>query len=308
VPARPLPRFRGLDLTVKRRLDGLLHGDHAGLRLGPGSEAEELARYQPGHDVRRIDWNVTARAREPHVWLTRAEHQLDTWLLLDQTPSMAFGTAAAEKTDLASTVGGAVGLLTDAPRNRLGVATLSAAGLSWARPLAGRVAAHRVLRTPPPPREGTAPLGLAAALTALGRRYRRPGLRIIVSDLLDPAGEIRRPFDWEAPLRRLSARHDVIVVEVLDPRELYLPPVGQLVLVDPESGRQREVATGDLRIRTAYAEAAGAHRLATAAAVRAAGADRLQLRTDLNWVGELARFIRARRRLPARRRAVRSNR
>jgi uncharacterized protein (DUF58 family) len=65
-PVRVLPRFRGLDLTVQRRLDGLLHGDHAGLRLGPGSEAEELARYQPGHDVRRIDLNVTARAREPH--------------------------------------------------------------------------------------------------------------------------------------------------------------------------------------------------------------------------------------------------
>jgi uncharacterized protein (DUF58 family) len=204
-------------------------------------------------------------------------------------------------------VGGAVGLLTDAPGNRLGVVTLSADGLNWARPLAGRVAAHRVLRTPPAPRDGTAPLGLAEALTALDRRYRRPGLRIVVSELLDPAGEIRRPFDWEAPLRRLNARHDVIVAEVLDPREMELPPVGQLVLVDPESGRQRDVATGDLRVRTAYAEAAAAHRVATVAAVRAAGADHLQLRTDLDWVGELARFVRARRRLPARRRAVRSN-
>ena len=152
----PLLRFRGLDLTVQRRLDGLLHGDHAGLRLGAGSEAEELARYQPGHDVRRIDWKVTARAREPHVWLTRAEHELDTWLLLDRTPSMAFGTAAAEKTDLASTVGGAVGLLTDAPGNRLGVVMLTATGLTWSRPLVGRVAAHRVLRTRPHP--GTVPL------------------------------------------------------------------------------------------------------------------------------------------------------
>ena len=96
--------FRRLDLTVRRRLDGLLHGDHAGFRLGPGSEAEELTRYRPGHDVRRIDWNVTARAREPQVWLTQAEHELDTWLLLDQTASMAFGTATAEKADLAVTV------------------------------------------------------------------------------------------------------------------------------------------------------------------------------------------------------------
>ena len=76
--------FRSLDLTVRRRLDGLLHGDHAGLRLGPGTEAEELTRYAPGHDVRRIDWNVTARAGAPQVWLTRAEHELDTWLLLSR--------------------------------------------------------------------------------------------------------------------------------------------------------------------------------------------------------------------------------
>ena len=139
---------------MRRRLDGLLQGDHAGMRLGPGTEAEELARYQPGHDVRRIDWNVTARAREPHLWLTQAEHELDTWLLLDQTPSMAFGTAAAEKAELATTVAGAVGLLTDAPGNRLGLAVLGTDGMTWARPLAGRVAAHRALRMPPGARDG----------------------------------------------------------------------------------------------------------------------------------------------------------
>ena len=97
----------GSDLTVRRRLDGLLHGEYGGVRLGPGSEAEELARYQPGHDVRRIDWKVTARARQPHLWLTQAQHELETWLLLDQTPSMAFGTVVAEKADLATTVAAA---------------------------------------------------------------------------------------------------------------------------------------------------------------------------------------------------------
>lgn len=290
-----LTAFRGLDLTVRRRLDGLLQGDHSGVRLGPGSDAEELARYTPGHDVRRIDWKVTARAREPHLWLTRAEHELDTWLLLDQTPSMAFGTAATEKADLASTVAGAVGLLTDAPGNRLGLAVLGTDGLTWVRPLAGRVAAHRALRMPAGARDGAPALDLAQAITVLGHRHRRSGLRVVVSDLLDPTGQIECPFAWERPLRRLAARHDVIVVEVLDPRELELPPVGHLVLVDPESGRQREIST-DLRVRTAYAEAATAFRSATAQAVRAAGAAHVLLRTDRDWVGDLARFVRARRR------------
>lgn len=295
-----LQSFRGLDLTVRRRLDGLLHGEYGGVRLGPGSDAEELARYQPGHDVRRIDWKVTARARQPHLWLTQAQHELETWLLLDQTPSMAFGTVAAEKADLATTVAAAVGLLTDGPGNRLGVGVLGTDGVAWSAPLAGRIAAHRALRTAPGPRDGTATQTLAEALSALAARHRRPGLRVIVSDLIDPAGEIERPFDWEAPLRRLGARHDVVVIEVVDPRELELPPVGQLVLVDPESGRQREVDSGDRRLRSAYANAAAVHRSATTAAVRAARAGHVLLRTDNDWVAELARFVRARRRLPAR--------
>ena len=249
------PSFRGLDLTVRRRLNGLLHGDHAGLRLGPGSEAEELTRYQPGHDVRRIDWKVTARAREPHLWLTRAEHELDTWLLLDQTPSMAFGTATQEKAEL----GG--------HRDR----SRRAAHRGARQPARRRhpdprrpdlVPAARRVGSPPDDRctrrsrcrgTGIAATSLAEALTALARRHRRPGLRVIVSDLLSPSGEFERPFDWEPPLRRLTARHDVVVVEVFDPRELELPAVGHLVLVDPESGRQRDVDTGDSRMRAAYA-------------------------------------------------------
>ena len=295
--ARPVRAgFRGLDLTVQRRLDGLLHGDHAGLRLGPGSEAEELARYQPGHDVRRIDWNVTARAREPHVWLTRAEHELDTWLLLDQTPSMAFGTATAEKAELAATVAAAVGLLTDAPGNRLGVGHARAAtGSTWARPLAGRVAAHRrAAGSPSAPRDGAAALGLAEALTALGAGgTAAPGCGSSCPTCSTRPGRSsgrstgrRRcagsPPGTTSSWSRCSTR-----------ASWSCPPVGQLVLVDPESGRQREVATGDRRVRTAYAEAAAAHRAATAEAVRAAGAAHLLLRTDRDWVGDLARFVRA---------------
>ena len=151
------------------------------------------------------------------------------------------------------------------------------------------------------PATGRVSQTLAEALIGAGRRHRRPGLRVDRLRPLDPAGAIERPFDWEAPLRRLAARHDVVVVEVVDPRELELPPVGQLVLVDPESGRQREVNSGDRRLRTAYADAAAVHRAATAAAVRAARAGHVLLRTDNDWVAELARFVRARRRLPARR-------
>ncbi|MFD1723090.1 DUF58 domain-containing protein [Amnibacterium endophyticum] len=294
-------RFRGLDLVVRRRLDGLLHGEHAGLRLGAGGDAEELTRYRPGHDVRRIDWNVTARSTEPMVWRTRAEHELDTWVLVDRTASMAFGTVAHEKSETAEWLAGAIGLLTDAPGNRVGIGSLEADGVRWLRPLAGRAAAHRALTADPPAREGVASTSLADAIGALERRYRRPGLRVVVSDLLEPDGAHRRPFPWEQPLKRLARRHDVVVAEVIDPRELELPPVGEVVLTDPETGAQREVSTSDRRVRDAYAAAAREHRAATAEAVRAAGAAHLPLTTHADWTAELARFVIRRRRTPARR-------
>ncbi|PRY54104.1 uncharacterized protein DUF58 [Knoellia remsis] len=291
--------FQALDLVVRRRLDGLLQGDNAGLRLGAGSDPEEVVRYRPGEDdVRRIDWNVTARSSEPHVWRPLAQHELDTWVLVDETASMDFGTVSAEKRDVAAWVTAAIGLLTDGPGNRIGVARHTAYGIRWETPLPGRIAARRALRRTDANRaQSGEAVDLAHAMSALERRQRRPGLRVIVSDFVEPDGTIDRPLPWEPALRRLAARHDVVVVDVSDPRDLELPDLGHLVLTDPESGRQREVYTSpDLRRR--YAAAAAAHRGAVAEAVRATGAGHVALRTDSDWVRDLARFVRTRRRAP----------
>ena len=131
----------------------------------------------------------------------------------------------------------------------------------------------------------------------MSSRQRRPGLRVVISDLIDPGGQVARPFEWEPALRRMAARHDVIVVEVIDPRELALPEVGVLTLTDPEWGCQREVAT-TAPLREAYRRAAERHRTETAAAVRGCGSAHLVVRTDQDWVADLARFVRARRRPP----------
>ncbi|KGN33245.1 hypothetical protein N802_14460 [Knoellia sinensis KCTC 19936] len=303
-PLRDLARdgdraFKALDLVVRRRLNGLLQGDRAGMRLGGGSEPEEVVRYRAGEDdVRRMDWNVTARTGEPHVWRPLAEHELDTWVLVDETPSMDFGTARSEKRDVAALVAGSVGLLTDGPGNRVGVAHLTPDGLEWDAPLPGRVSARRTLRTVAGApraevRRDTTTLG--EAITALERRHRRPGLRVIVSDFIDPDGATDRPFTWEPALRRLCSRHDVIVMEVLDPREMELPDLGLVVLRDPESGRSREVHTS-AALRRRYAELAARHRADVADAVRSTGAGHVVVRTDSDWVRDLARYILSRRR------------
>jgi uncharacterized protein (DUF58 family) len=282
--------LRRLDLQLRRRLDGLLNGDRGGLRAGTGGEPDAARPYRPGQDdVRRIDWSVTARTGELHVRATLAEHELETWVLVDGSASMDFGTAAMEKRDLAAAVVAAVGALTDGPGNRIGACRLTGAGLATHRPRGGRLARRALLRALLDEPRDTGPADLAAGLERFRRAQRRPGLRIVVSDLLDAP-------TWEPALRRLAGRHEVVVVEVVDPRDGELPDVGALVLVDPETGRVREVRT-DARLRARFASHVVAHRAATAAAVRRAGAEHLVLHTDADWVTAIARFVASRKRL-----------
>ncbi|WP_020391962.1 DUF58 domain-containing protein [Kribbella catacumbae] len=290
--------LRSLELSVKRKLEGFLHGEITGLRSGPGSEPNEARPYQAGQDdVRRMDWNVTARSLEPHVRAPLAERELETWALVDASASMDFGTALSEKRDLAVAIVGAVGLLADRPGNRLGVRVALGNEVRRIPDVGGVAAMRRTLRTLlslPRATPGEHPqTDLAHAITRLNREHPRPGLRVVVSDF--------HTEGWEIPLRRLTARHEVIAVEVLDPRELELPEVGLLTLVDPETGRRREVQTSKKRLRERYAAAMAAHREQTTQAIRAAGAAHLVLRTDTDWVRDVAAFATARRRANTRR-------
>ncbi|MCO1660072.1 DUF58 domain-containing protein [Pseudonocardia sp. S2-4] len=282
--------LRTLELTVRGRLDGLLQGNHLGLVPGPGSEPGEARPYQAGDDVRRMDWAVTARTTEAHVRETVADRELETWVVLDLSPSLDFGTAGCEKRDLAVAALAAVAHLTRGGGNRIGAVV--ATGAHTVRiPARGGVAHARGLlrRVVETPRAPTGNRGdLAAAIEKLRRPPRRRGLAVVISDFL---GEP----DWERPLRALSARHELLAVEVLDPRELELPEVGTVVLADPETGRQREVVTTPLLCRE-FAAAAAEHRERVAATLRRCGAAQLTLRTDSDWVADIVRFALARKR------------
>ncbi len=295
--------LRRLELTVNRRLDGLLQGDYRGLVPGHGTEPGETRGYQPGDDVRRIDWNVTARTGELHVRDAIADRELECWLVVDQSASLDFGTAGCEKRDLALEMAAAVGFLTARGGNRIGALLLRGSESVTVPARSGRRHLYSILaRVQDAPRD-SAGAPLAAGLDRIGAIARRRGLVVVISDFLTSAAEIDGgPGDaasWSHALRRLNLRHDVIAVEVLDPRELELPSVGVLTLVDPETGRQREVRTTDRRLRERYAAAASAQRLGIAAAIRASGAAHLELRTDRDWLRDLVRFVGLRRRLVA---------
>ncbi|WP_312033967.1 DUF58 domain-containing protein [Actinoplanes sp. TBRC 11911] len=293
-------RLRGLELVIARRLEGLLHGDYLGLLPGLGSEPSGSREYRPGEDdVRRMDWAVTARTGAPHVRTVDADRELTTWVVVDASASMDFGTADAEKRDVAVGAVAAVGFLTAGSGNRLGASVLTAQEVRRFPPCGGRIPLLGLLRDLQTlPRDGRPSRKLAEAVGSL--RIPRRGLVVVVSDFLDGLdadGLGPEPPAWEQPLRRLAARHQVLAVQVGDPREQDLPDVGLLTLVDPETGERREVATASRRLRERYAAAAARQQESIAGGIRRAGAAHLRLRTDRDWIADIVRHVKAQRRL-----------
>jgi uncharacterized protein (DUF58 family) len=297
-PARPGPGtmpealLRALDVSIARRMEGLLAGDFRSNLLGTGSELAMIRPYAPGDDVRRIDWNVTARTNEPHVRVDLAERVLVTWLVLDTSRSMQFGTADRRKADVAEGVAIALGHLATRRGNRLGIATFGSAeelSLPPRQGRAGLVGLLSALHEGPQNGTPTSPASLAEAIARTGALARQRSLVTVVSDF-------RGPQDWRRPLLELAGRHDVIAVEIRDPREQELSNVGLLWLVDPETGRQLRVDTRSRRLRERFAAAATAERSQVRQIFTSVGARHVVLSTEGDWLRHLVVFLRRRRR------------
>jgi uncharacterized protein (DUF58 family) len=276
-----------LDLAFARRAGGLMPGDHRGAGVGQGTELAQLRPYEPGDDVRHIDPSASARTTVAHVRLHIPDRALTTWLVLDVSPSMAFGTAVRLKSDVAEGVAIVVARVAVRRGGRIAALTCGAPRPRLLPPRGGRRAPAGVRRLAA---EGVAPDGhgdpgaLGAALLRVRNLSREPGLVVIVSDF--------RADAWERPLRSLAARHSVLAVEISDPRECELPDAGNLVLVDPETGALVEADTTSPRLRARFAAGESARRAAMEEALRRAGAEHVALSTGDDWLRELARHIR----------------
>jgi uncharacterized protein (DUF58 family) len=287
----PLPHrlIDVLDVAVTRLLARTLPGDRLAAGIGLGVELAQLRPYEVGDDVRHIDPAATARSGgHPHVRLHVPERAVTTWIALDLSPSMAFGTSRRLKADVAEGVALVFGRL---GVRRAGSVGLVAFGAEAARVLPprgsrpGTVALRRTLA------EGVAPdgqhdaEGLAGALRRVGRLARQPGLVVVVSDFRDQHG-------WERPLGSLRVRHSVLAVDISDPREAELPAVGQLALVDPETGAVIDVDTSGRRVRARFAQLEQQRRETVARELRRLRVHHVKLSTDQDWLLELGRDLR----------------
>jgi uncharacterized protein (DUF58 family) len=284
----PQPLVEALDLAVNRLVAQTLPGDRRAAGVGLGTELAQLRPYEMGDDVRHIDAAASARTGTPHVRLHVPERALTTWIVLDVSPSMAFGTARRLKADVAEGAALVFGRLGVRRAGSVGLVTFGAGPARVSPPRGSRpgmvALRHRL-------QEGVAvdgredPAAMADALSRVGRLAGQPGLVVLVSDFRDQHG-------WERALGSLRIRHSVLAIEVLDPREIELPAVGHLMLVDPETGARVQVNTGRRRIRERFAQLERERREVVAKELRRLRVHHTTLTTDEDWLVELGRRLR----------------
>jgi uncharacterized protein (DUF58 family) len=283
----PRPAVDRLALALARRAAGVLTGDARAAGTGEGIEIEQIRPYQDGDDVRWLDPAASARTGVPHVRRHVPERALTTWMVLDVSPSMAFGTAERLKSDVAA---GAAGVLADLGARHAGRIGLVVCG--GADPLilpprggrAGRGAVLRAIDAGVVADGGGREDALADALHRVGGMARGRGLVAVISDF--PAGEER----LKRPLAHVAARHTLLAIEVRDPREMELPPVRHLAVVDPETGDHAQVDVDD-GLRERFAARVAGERAQVANLLRRLGAIHAVLSTDAAWLPTLGRRL-----------------
>jgi uncharacterized protein (DUF58 family) len=282
------PVIDALDLALNRLVARSLPGDRRAAGVGLGTELAQLRPYELGDDVRHIDAAASARTGSPHVRLHVPERALTTWIVIDVSPSMAFGTARRLKADIAE---GAALVFGRLAVRRAGSVGLVAFGAGDPRVLPPRGSKPGIVALRKALAEGVAPDGrqgpeaLAGALRLAGQLAGQPGLVVVISDFRDQ-------YAWERPLGSLRVRHSVLAVEIVDPRESQLPAAGHLTLVDPETGALLEVNTSRRRVRERFGELERERRQTVATELRRLRVHHCPLTTDGDWLIDLGRQLR----------------
>ncbi len=289
-PSKPERILQRLDWKVIRPLDGVLQGDYRSLFYGAGLDLADIREYQFGDDIRRIDWNVTARMNTPYVRQYLEDREINVWFLLDLSPSVDFGTVNTLKRNMLIDFVGTMARLFTRHGNRVGAVlydsrvelVIPAAG---GRPQVLRIV-NDLLKQPQLPR---APLtNLASLLEAAYRAIKRRALIFIVSDFITAPG-------WEKPLGLLTQRHEVLCVRLIDRLETELPNIGGIVIEDSETGEQLYIDTNDRRFRDRFHKAAAEREYNLNLIFKRVGVDMLTLSTEDDLVSAIVRFANVRR-------------
>ncbi len=289
VPAHVLKQVKAIELRTRGLVTALFAGEYRSVFRGQGMEFAEVRANDPGDDFRSIDWNVSARLASPYVKTYTEERELTLLLVVDQSGSTRVGEPIT-KASLAVEVGAVLALAAAYQNDRVGALLFAEQVEQVVPPRKGRRHALRVIRDLIAFNPATRGTDLAASLTYAGRLLRHRSIVVVLSDFA--------AIEWERPLQRLAARHEVVAVTVDDLRERELPPVGWIELEDAERGSRVLVDTASGRARAALAIRAERRRLERQRQLAAAGVDQIALVAGQDYAPILRRaFARRARRL-----------
>jgi uncharacterized protein (DUF58 family) len=311
IPREILKKIRQIEIRTNRIVTESLAGAYHSVFKGQGMNFDEVREYQPGDDVRAIDWNVTARMNHPFIKKFVEERELTLMLVVDVSGSGLFGSRGQSKRELAAEIASVLAFSAIRNNDKVGLILFSNEVEKFIPPRKGRSHVLRVIREVlyyEPKHRGT---DLNHALEFFLRVQSHKAVTVIVSDFL--GSPIVQHRGGEKPmahphmmsleslvqasftrLRQTNRKHDVVAVQISDPHELELPNLGRLIFQDAETGQVVEVNTGDARKRTAFAESQAKSQEESARLFRRAGIDAMQLRTDENYGPALARFFETR--------------
>lgn len=285
---------RRLEIRARRRVDDLFGGQYHSAFKGQGIEFAEVREYQPGDEVRTIDWNVTARTGHPYIKRFTEERQLTVVMSVDCSISTAFGSVQRSKHQLACEVGAVLTLAAGRNNDRVGLQVYGSEHLDresfHLRPSKGKKHARRVIRELIDATPGQSPFLLSDALRELGRTHRRRAIMFVMSDFLSGLNNLGEP-DWAKPLRMLAQKHEVVAIQLTDPLEFELPKAGLLRMHDPITGRRYTVDTGSRRVRRRYHEQALREQTMITETFKRARVDRIELSTGRSYVDDLAKYF-----------------
>ncbi len=289
LPAELLAKIKQIQIRTRRLVTESMAGEYTSAFKGRGMEFEQVREYQPGDDIRHIDWNVTARMGLPFVKEHREERELTVMLLVDVSSSGNFGTADKLKSEVAAEVAAVLAYTAIKKNDRVGLILFSDQIDHYIPPKKGSAHVWRVIRTIlGHRRQGRRSTDLEGALDFLGKVMPRRVVGFVLSDFLDEGFEDR--------LRVAASRHDLTAISIADPREAELPPIGLIELEDAETGELVLVDTRDAKLRQNFRVLTGEERRRRHELFRSAGVGEIELWTDRPYVDEIVRFFRARER------------
>lgn len=295
LPAELMARVRQIQIRTHRMMDDVLSGAYRSTFRGTGIEFEEVRPYQPGDEVRSIDWNRTARSGATFVKTYVEERELTLNLLVDTSRSMDFGSRQHTKRETAASLCALLAFVAVHQQDQIGLTLFGDRAGLHLPPRKGMPHVARVVREVIAARPTGGGTSFAEVLEHQARTLRRRSLIFLVSDFVEPEGSAEVE-DWGDVLARLARRHDVVAVRILDPFEEELPRAGWVRLRDLESGREVEVDTRSASVREAWSRAAAARRQRLREVLERARVDWVEISTCGDVADPLVRFFKSRRR------------